>query len=1262
MLESIKKYWQTIKEYHEIRRKVRRLKFKLLCNKRIQPIEDYINRDTENKNKYQDLAPRDDLSNNNVYTEMLDWAIENDKVLNIALTGPYGSGKSSILKTYEKQRTYNHYLNISLALFCNDNMVKSSEESNIENTVEGGTQQEGKELDKSNSKNLEIEKSILQQLFYKVKPSRIPYTRFRKLKNTKLKNLFIGTTIFIFTVILAVLYLYPEIISIADTKLLELKSLTGTDTVIDLGAILLTVLVLFQLFWLVKYFRSRLKLSKVTLEKAEIEIDNQSNESIFNRYLDEILYFFEATKYNVVFIEDLDRFNDTSIFIKLRELNTLINSSEQIKRKVVFVYAIKDDMFKGKERTKFFDAIIPVIPVINATNSGDQLLKQIKGNNLWSEISEEFINEVSIYIDDMRILNNIYNEYILYKKVLTDVPLRAHQMLALIIYKNLYPTDFAELLFNKGIVYKAFENKAEFIKKETAKIKDERRALINKLDEAKNEMFNSITELKAAFLYNALGESKEITKITVSGRPYSINTIMGDSFDMNLLNGTLTIEYKENRYSSSEEISISDINERSANRNTYAQRIESIRLKAQDKQEELRNKVEALDNAEKELKTHKLKVLIEKYGVTSVFDTVMIKEKPIVFLLRNGYIDETYPNYLTYFYENRLLANDMNFILAVRNHEYLAFDYQLCKFENLIKKLSLHEFSQKEILNIGLLEYLLQKDNIYVEQLLNIIKQLSDEDYISFCFIEQFVEKTNNLSRFMKLLCHEWHGIWIYIQNSTQYTAAKKNEALVRILRYAESDDIKEINIGKNLGNYIRSCPEFLSMTSAIAKEKIKDIIHILDIHFINIDTRNVDEELLDYIFENKYYEINLEMITTIIRCKSTVDVELLNTQNYTTILNTGYTPLIDYIDEWFEEYMEYICLVLDGNIHEDVGVIVEILNRGELDEGLQEKLIQKEEFKLDDITRVPQVTWKYMINNLRMEYTWENVYEYFKEVGNLDNVLTSFLEAEEVYAILSESRFTPFNDEAEKEIWYKFARCLINSSMPLNIFERLSKAFPFTYNGYEIEDIVDEEKIDLLINNRIFNLTSDLYKDLKEKCPNRHIDLIKAHLGKYVELQDELPLDNEDIEQILNIGAFNEDVIKNIIDKVTVPEISYDLAKVLYTNIIYKMREFKVPDALFKKMWTLLEQEERIELLINQMHFIDKATIGECLKELGGEYEKATISLNKGKLPYSETNLRLAQKLKECDYISSYNDNKYIEEEKQQRRVIQINAKANVG
>lgn len=54
------------------------------------------------KNEFTDLAPIDDIENGAEYLKALHWAIKKKKVKNIALAGPYGAGKSSIIDTYLK--------------------------------------------------------------------------------------------------------------------------------------------------------------------------------------------------------------------------------------------------------------------------------------------------------------------------------------------------------------------------------------------------------------------------------------------------------------------------------------------------------------------------------------------------------------------------------------------------------------------------------------------------------------------------------------------------------------------------------------------------------------------------------------------------------------------------------------------------------------------------------------------------------------------------------------------------------------------------------------------------------------------------------------------------------------------------------------------------------------------------------------------------------------------------------------------------------
>ena len=66
---------------------------------------------------YRDLTPESDTKNSEEYIRALHWAIKNKDVKNIALSGPYGSGKSSVIKTYLKKYPKTKYLSISLAAF-----------------------------------------------------------------------------------------------------------------------------------------------------------------------------------------------------------------------------------------------------------------------------------------------------------------------------------------------------------------------------------------------------------------------------------------------------------------------------------------------------------------------------------------------------------------------------------------------------------------------------------------------------------------------------------------------------------------------------------------------------------------------------------------------------------------------------------------------------------------------------------------------------------------------------------------------------------------------------------------------------------------------------------------------------------------------------------------------------------------------------------------------------------------------------------------
>ena len=326
------------------------------------------------------------------------------KMLNIAVTGPYGSGKSSIVMSYFKKNPQFHPLYLSMAKF------------NIEDDCACGEKKQSKDLDER-----AIEQCIIQQLLFQKDPSSLPFSRISRIKNfSNIKSL--GLVFLLLYALISFPLIYSA--STGDTLIDEVyfwwDDFLGLDLYPHLHYILdLTVIPLLAFFlWHILKLVRKTNISKIVFKNAEISFLGKS--SLINKYLDELLYFFQRTNHDVIIFEDLDRLGAHSIFTKLRELNKIINSNESVKRKIKFIYVLNDDIFESADRVKFFDFIIPIIPVINPHNVGDYLQREMEKN--WPQLLEKFDNNyfynIAMWMKDLRILKNTINEFIVYQNAL----------------------------------------------------------------------------------------------------------------------------------------------------------------------------------------------------------------------------------------------------------------------------------------------------------------------------------------------------------------------------------------------------------------------------------------------------------------------------------------------------------------------------------------------------------------------------------------------------------------------------------------------------------------------------------------------------------------------------------------------------------------------------------------------------------------------------------------------------------------------------
>lgn len=471
-----------------------------------------------NESEYSDFTPKKEAGRTEEYFRALELALSDSNVKNIALTGPYGAGKSSVIYSFIDQHPASTYLNISLAAFAEKvtKKKKNNEQNNSQETEDNPKLERVNENDDWSLIDVDeedLEKGILKQLFYKVNYRRIPQSRYRKIhKHGKLSFFGIILTIACLAVGMSWLLGYNYVVNIYEKAAYRFFDIGIGKATANFFIMIIAIAIIYGVSYIFWLLFTRVHLGSVKFaDKVEMTSQTEDKESIFNKNLDEIIYFFESTSYDVVFIEDLDRFKNNEVFIKLRELNALLNSYEMIKRRIVFVYAVRDDMFVDTDRTKFFDFIIPIIPYINSTNSGEIMRELLEIDNATSErkcpeheVSDKFITLTSPYICDMRVLTSIINEFWIYKKTIMKnqglKSLRDENMLALMVFKNMYPLEFSMIESESGSIKQAFKDKKDFIDGKVKEKKTDLKSKNDTLDDLHRDVLRNASEIKAAFL------------------------------------------------------------------------------------------------------------------------------------------------------------------------------------------------------------------------------------------------------------------------------------------------------------------------------------------------------------------------------------------------------------------------------------------------------------------------------------------------------------------------------------------------------------------------------------------------------------------------------------------------------------------------------------------------------------------------------------------------------------------------------------------
>ena len=524
-----------------------------------------------------------------------------------------------------------------------------------------------------------------------------------------------------------------------------------------------------------KYVMSNFRIANINLgDKASIS-KKEEKESIFDKSLDEIVYFFESTTYDTVFIEDLDRFNQPNIFIKLRELNTVINNYDNIKRKVVFIYAIKDDMFKDEERTKFFDFIVPVIPYISATNSGEilrGLLKFEKGEDgVYKsknyDISDRYIWKISPFVQDMRVLTNICNEFLVYKRTLKTTKLKDEEMFSMITFKNLYPKEFAELQAERGIVKQVFQEKEKFVINEKKKLEEQIVPKREILENVHNDILFSLQEIKHAFLgflsYDN-GTYYSLKNLQINNNSqYSYEEILKEDFDLTKLQNISQLIIVYDKYNEYYERThtVSDIAKKMESQgNQYLKRMNDLQFSEKSKKQKLISEIQNLEEKIAKIDGYSLKELIAEFGEDFLPEGIS-KYGILKFLLINGYINEGYVDYINYFHPNSITKDENDYLRSIRmRNKAKNFAFEIKNLQQVSDRIYDAEYRQTETLNYILTDFMLIQCSEKTNKKYYFDGFELDKGMEHYQFTKEYIERDQNVNDFVSELCKYYRHMW----------------------------------------------------------------------------------------------------------------------------------------------------------------------------------------------------------------------------------------------------------------------------------------------------------------------------------------------------------------------------------------------------------------------------------------------------------------------------------------------------------------------
>lgn len=720
---------------------------------------------------------------------------------NIALTGHYGSGKSSVLE--ETQRVLEEdglkVVNLSIpSLGIGDGRVR-------------------KDGDKSFDRTNLIQKEIVKQLLYRRKPSATPASRYSRLDTFHVgRALLAAVGVGVVAAGFALLARVPD--KVKDALPPEAwfwvngslwSNLAGTIQWLSL--LLVFGLAVWAALAVQRLLQQRIRVTELAAGPTKVTLSDSSS-SYFDEYLDEIVYFFQTSETEVVVFEDLDRFKDPHIFETLRELNMLLNNAEQTGvAPIRFVYAIRDSIFEqldveagddeegvedrrsatssdqgetrrlmSTNRTKFFDLVVPMVPFISHRTSRDLIRQELQVIVPEQRPNNAVVDIVGAHLTDMRLIKNICNEYEVFRRrILTAGGLKeltADRLYSSVVYKNIYLADYEKIRDGTSLLDTLYRAYREWVAQQTAAARNAERsarARLRRIDAINSRSTSLGTRLQNVLLArHAQNVDTKNTQVVAAGTTYSWSDISSVGFWRAYLEdrGNLGVYYRAGY--SGETLTFDKVQTLMGYPLTQDEWVDEARAKINNEIMQAITDNRVAQHASMTDALAESKKLFWYGGaersIADVAEELFEGAGLVLDLLGAGLIDENFTLYITQFPGQAISASAMNFIIKAVQPDAMDVEYHFGTGEEVntedIEAVLDAEADRllggQSVYNIEVFDYLFEEDPGKLDQP---IRRLADNAVNDRGFIEAYITSGKSAPMLVERLSSMWPDIFDFL-------------------------------------------------------------------------------------------------------------------------------------------------------------------------------------------------------------------------------------------------------------------------------------------------------------------------------------------------------------------------------------------------------------------------------------------------------------------------------------------------------------------